>query len=264
MLIGSFSGIAYTDFMLRLTPVAIVGLFVNWGILAWIGRKTPGPSADNAGETLVVEESGVVDLPAGSGEYRLAIRRPPHRRPLLKPVIVMVAVLAGFLAGVPPALMAALGAAVLLITRARDPREVYDDVDWGLLVFFVGLFLIVRGAENAGVITAIMNMFSFLNLQNVASFSLVTVFLSNVVSNVPAVMLLKSAATEFADAQTGWLMLAMASTLAGNLTITGSVANIIVVERAAPQVRIGFGEYFRVGAPVTAITVLLGTFWLMM
>ena len=69
---------------------------------------------------------------------------------LRKPAIVIVLVLTGFLAGVPPAMMAAIGAALMLITRTRDPRLVYDEVDWGLLVFFVGLFLIVGGAENAG------------------------------------------------------------------------------------------------------------------
>jgi Na+/H+ antiporter NhaD/arsenite permease-like protein len=76
-------------------------------------------------------------------------------------------------------------------------------------------------------------------------------------------MLLRTVVPGFPDPHTGWLSLAMASTLAGNLTITGSVANIIVVERAAADgVRVCFGEYFRVGLPLTVVTLVLGSVWL--
>ena len=92
----------------------------------------------------------------------------------------------------------------------------------------------------------------------------VTAILSNVVSNVPAIMLLQTLVTSFPDPHGGWLVLAMASTLAGNLTITGSIANIIVVERAAADgVSIGFAEYVRIGLPVTVATLALGTAWLL-
>jgi Na+/H+ antiporter NhaD/arsenite permease-like protein len=84
-----------------------------------------------------------------------------------------------------------------------------------------------------------------------------------VVSNVPAVMLLRTVVVEFPDPHSGWLALAMSSTLAGNLTITGSVANIIVVERSAAEgVHLGFREYFRAGLPVTAATLVIGSLWL--
>ena len=86
--------------------------------------------------------------------------------------------------------------------------------------------------------------------------------LANVVSNVPAVMLLKSLVPGFANPHTTWLVLAMASTLAGNLTITGSVANLIVAERAKEVAPIGFREYLRIGVPVTAVTLALGSAWL--
>ena len=155
--------------------------------------------------------------------------------------MVILLVLAGFLAGLPPAQVAAVGAALMLMTRRHEPRLVYDEVDWGLLVFFVGLFLIVGGAENVGLTARLLEVGQRWNLQNSSTFAIVTAGLSNIVSNVPAVMLLKSMVPRFANPQQGWLVLAMASTLAGNLTITGSVANIIVVERARPEVRITFG-----------------------
>ena len=158
--------------------------------------------------------------------------------------------------------MAALGAAVLLITRTIEPQKLYEEVDWGLLVFFVGLFLIVGGAESAGITGRLLDVARHWNLQRVGVFTVVVAGLSNIVSNVPVVMLVKSLVPGFANPHAAWLVLAMASTLAGNLTITGSVANIIVVESAKPEVEIGYRDYLRVGVPITVITLLVGWGWL--
>jgi Na+/H+ antiporter NhaD/arsenite permease-like protein len=240
MLIGSFSGINYRDFFLHLGPVALVGLFLNWAVLHWVHMR--GPAHGLPAEP--------IPLPS------LDLSR------LTKPAIVVTAVMMGFLAGVPPAMMAALGAAALLITRTLEPRKLYDEVDWGLLVFFVGLFLIVGGAENAGIVDRLLDFARHWNLQSPPVLTLVTAIFSNIVSNVPAVMLLKSLVPGFAEPHTAWLTLAMASTLAGNLTITGSVANIIVIESAKPDTHIGFWDYVRVGFPITLLTLLFGLIWL--
>ncbi len=174
-----------------------------------------------------------------------------------------VAIVVWFLAGAPPALVAAIGAALMLVTRTVNPRQVYDEVDWGLLVFFVGLFIIVGGAERAGLVSSLLYPLSAWNVQQLPLFVAVTATLSNVVSNVPAVMLLKTFVPVFPEPKIAWLALSLSSTLAGNLTITGSVANIIVVERAsALGVDIGFREYFRVGLPLTLSTLALAILWL--
>jgi Na+/H+ antiporter NhaD/arsenite permease-like protein len=241
MLVGSLSQIRYRDFLWHLGPVALVGLFLAWLVL-WLFYRRTG----------FRDQSGAPpsdDCSTGPGS-------------LLKPGIVVVMVLAGFFAGIAPPLVAAFGAAIMLITRTRDPRLVYEEVDWGLLLFFSGLFLIVGGAENAGLTADLLQVGRKLNLQNVGIFTLVTAAFSNLVSNVPAVMLLKSLVPRFANPGTGWLVLSMASTLAGNLTITGSVANIIVIERARDHAHISFGEYFRVGLPITAVTLAFGYLWL--
>ena len=247
MLIGSYSGLGYRYFLMRLGPVALMGLFLNWAVIRWLcGRAEAaegGPGQANHKEVA-------------------SLGHPMHLRALRKPAIVVALVLAGFLGGVPPAMVAAIGAALMLITRTREPRQVYDEVDWGLLVFFVGLFLIVGGAERAGLNQDLSALAARLNLQNVGIFTGITALFSNLVSNVPAVMLLKSVAPSFHDPRTGWAALAMASTLAGNLTITGSVANLIVVERARAEVHIGFWEYSRVGIPVTLLTLAVGWAWL--
>jgi Na+/H+ antiporter NhaD/arsenite permease-like protein len=159
-------------------------------------------------------------------------------------------------------MMAAIGAALLLITRTLEPRKLYQEIDWGLLVFFIGLFVIVGGAQNAGLVQDLLDLARPWNLQNSAVFTAVTAVLGNIVSNVPAVMLLKSLVPGFANPHTAWLILAMASTLSGNLTITGSVANIIVVESARPEVEVGFRDYLRAGVPITLATLLIGWAWL--
>jgi Na+/H+ antiporter NhaD/arsenite permease-like protein len=241
MLIGSFSGLSYRYFLWRLGPVALIGLLLDWLLIAWLCGNEHAPAQAK-------------NLTPASTQIAL--------RDLRKPGIVVALVLVGFLAGVPPAMMAAIGAALMLITRTQNPRQVYDEVDWGLLVFFVGLFLIVGGAENAGLNNDLGILALRCNLQNNAIFTAITVLLSNIVSNVPAVMVLKSLVPSFHDPNTGWLVLAMASTLAGNLTITGSVANLIVVERAHDEVHIGFWDYSRVGIPITLLTLAVGWAWL--
>jgi Na+/H+ antiporter NhaD/arsenite permease-like protein len=240
MLIGSFSGISYRDFLMHLAPVAVVGLLVDWALLHWIHMRP----------AQLPPETESIPLP------------PLDLSKLTKPLIVVTLVVVGFFAGVPPALAASLGAALLLITRTLEPRRLYQEVDWGLLVFFVGLFVIVGGAENAGIVERLLQVAGRWNLQHAAVFTVVTAVMGNLVSNVPAVMLLKSLVPGFADPHTAWLVLAMASTLAGNLTITGSVANIIVVESARPEVEIGFRDYLKVGVPITIATLLVGGAWL--
>ena len=241
ILIGSVSRISYLDFLGHLGPVAIIGLFIDWGILYWLYfRSAP------EGQVLVNSAA--------------TFTRPQSH--LLFPGIVTFGVLGGFLVGFPPAMVAAVGAAVLLLHPRYQSKYVYAEVDWSLLVFFVGVFLIVGGAEQAGIAQQFLSLAETLNLHNRWIFSGVVVLLSNIVSNVPAVMLLKGLLPNFADAHHFWLLLAMTSTLAGNLTITGSVANIIVIEKARTESPVSFREYLRAGVPITIATVIVGTVWL--
>jgi Na+/H+ antiporter NhaD/arsenite permease-like protein len=124
------------------------------------------------------------------------------------------------------------------------------------------LFLIVGGAEQAGITTTLLQAAERLNLRNSVIFVSVVALLSNLVSNVPAVMLLKNLIPQFRDPHVMWLMLAMSSTFAGNLTITGSVANIIVVEKARTVTHISFFEYMKIGVPITIATIIIGVLWL--
>jgi Na+/H+ antiporter NhaD/arsenite permease-like protein len=241
MLIGSFSGIPYTMFARALAPVAALGVVVCIAILAWLYRSEfrGTPSVEIAHRAVSVD-----------------------RGLMLKSLLVALGMVVFFFLGWPIAKVAIVAGALLLITRRVSPADLYAQVDWPLLVMFAGLFIVVAGVEKSALEQTLVSVASKAHLDNPGVFSALAAALSNLVSNVPAVLVFKPFIVHLSNPQLGWLRLAMASTLAGNLTILGSVANLIVVERARPVVEIGFWEHFRAGAPVTIATMLIGI-WLL-
>ncbi|HLE40965.1 MAG TPA: SLC13 family permease [Nitrospirota bacterium] len=242
MLIGIYSKIPYLSFLGSLFPVALAGFVVCIAVIWFLYRKEMGTKA----------------FPS-----RPVIPRYQVRKALLvKSLLVCAGVLVSFSLGHPYSLTAAAGAvALLLIGRVRTER-ILEGVDWTLLAFFAGLFVVMHGVEESGLAGAAIKWIGDLSILSpagqIAGLSLVSAFLSNVVSNVPAVMLLKPLTLSLGGGKFIWLALAMSSTLAGNLTLIGSVANLIVAQQAKRKVDIGFMEYFRVGALITAITVAVG------
>ena len=142
-------------------------------------------------------------------------------------------------------------------------ERIYREIDWPLLLMFAGLFVVVAGFEKALLTPEVVAGIGRTGLGDMGVLSTVTAVLSNLVSNVPAVLVLRPFVGQIGDPKHAWLVVAMASTLAGNLTVLGSVANLIVVQLArAERITIGFWEYFRVSAPLTVLTILLGLWWL--
>jgi len=242
MLVGSFSEVSYRRFLAREAPVAVLGLGCVF-LVVWVVYRRQLPQAPLA----IVPDT------------RLAVHYPL----MLKTVVAIAVMLVAFLAGVPIAIVAIAGAGCTLLTRRVKPDKVYREVNWALLVLFAGLFVITAGLERSGVMDLFLHWAAAANLDRPAALTAVAAVLSNLVSNVPAVLLVKPLVASFAEPRRGWLVLAMASTLAGNLTILGSVANLIVVETArVARVEIGFVEYSKVGVPLTLVTLLLG--WLLL
>jgi Na+/H+ antiporter NhaD/arsenite permease-like protein len=242
MLVGSFSGISYRAFLLREAPVAVMGLAVVFAVI-WLRYRRA--------------------LPARLELEGLDSRFPVHYPLMIKTMVIVGVMLVAFLAGVPIALVAITGAAYALLTRRVKPEKVYQEIDWELLVLFAGLFVVIGGVEASGLTGEILDWAGALGLYRPAVLTAATAVLSNLVSNVPAVLLFKPVIPTFGEPGRAWLLLAMASTLAGNLTILGSVANLIVIEEGrSAGIPIGFLEYVRVGAPVTAITLVIG--WLIL
>jgi Na+/H+ antiporter NhaD/arsenite permease-like protein len=165
---------------------------------------------------------------------------------------------AAFFAGVPPAEAARVAGAVLLATRRVKPARIYAEIDWPLLVMFAGLFVVVAGLERAVLTPERIAAIAALGLHHMPTLGLVTAVLSNIVSNVPAVLVLKPFVATLPDPARAWTVVAATATLAGNLTLVGSVANLIVVQRArARSVEIGFWTYLMVGAPLTVTTIVV-------
>ncbi len=242
ILIGSVSGLSFARFASALGPVSLVGLAIDATLLCLVFRRDLRPSAH------VLPPVPPVTT---------------HPGVLWKTLSVCVLVLAGFLAGYNTALVAAAGAAVLLITRRVRPRKVYAAIDWDLLMLFVGLFVIVAAGERAGFDRRIFDWLAPLGVGTLAGLSATAAVVSNAISNVPAVMLFTRLVPRLPDPTASWLALAMSSTLAGNLTILGSIANLIVVEGARRRgVKVSFLEYAAVGVPITVLTLSFGVWWL--
>ena len=242
MLIASVSRISYVEFVRALGPVALVGLALDAAILVLLFRKDLHHAAAPAAE-------------AGP--------RAAHRALMVKSVLVAALVMAGFVAGFEPAVVAASGAAVLLVSRRVKPAKIYRGVDWDLLMLFVGLFIVIAGVERAGLDHRFFALLEPVGITTLGGLSTVGAILSNLISNVPAVMLFTKLVPNLPDPRPSWLALAMSTTLAGNLTVLGSIANLIVIEGARRRgVRISFLDHLKVGLPVTVATLAFGVYWL--
>jgi Na+/H+ antiporter NhaD/arsenite permease-like protein len=251
MIIGSLSGIPYLRFTVKLAPPAVFGLVIGYAVTLLVYRSALAPKAP---VTPRAQPNGGRDrIPEG--------RR--HTALLVKSFVVTIATVGLFFAGLPMAVVALGAAAVLLLDRV-NPAKVYAHIDWSLLLMFAGLFVVVRAFEVHVLAVSGVDALAA-RADPVWVLSGLSALLSNVVSNVPAVLLFKPVVPAMPEAvrETAWLALALSSTLAGNLTVLGSVANLIVVEQARKEgVKIGFWDYCRVGIPVTLITLVVGAGWL--
>ncbi|MGH7037137.1 MAG: anion transporter [Stellaceae bacterium] len=242
ILIGGFSKIPYIAFAAHLVPVAAVGLVLAFVLIALLYPR----------EFWTRERLRGTPVPAHA-----------HRPLVVKSVLIALALIAGFFTGQPPAKLAIIAGGISLLTRAVKSRKIYGEIDWPLLLMFAGLFAVVAGFEKVALSPGLVAGLSRGRLDHTAGLSIVTAVLANLVSNVPAVLILQPFVARLADPPHAWLVVAMASTLAGNLTLLGSVANLIVVQWARVRgVTVGFWEYFRVGAPLTVLTILFGVWWL--
>jgi Na+/H+ antiporter NhaD/arsenite permease-like protein len=179
-----------------------------------------------------------------------------------KSLAVSAGMIVFFFAGWPVPKVALIAGALLLVTRRLKPERVYREIDWPLLVLFIGLFIVVAGVEKTSLPGDLFGVARQFHLERIAVLSAFAALLSNLVSNVPAVLVFKPFIAHLGDPTRAWLTLAMSTTLAGNFTILGSVANLIVIQRARHEAPIGFWEYFKVGAPLTVLTVAAGVVWL--
>ncbi len=241
MMIGSFSQIRYGDFAAALAPIAVVGLVLTAAVIALVYRS------EFRGENVLHVDHRPVRV---------------HTALLWKSVVIAVVMMALFFAGWPVAKVAVMAGGVLLITRRLKPERFYREIDWSLLTMFIGLFIVIAGVEKTPLAAGLFAAAGRFHLERTTPMTVFAALLSNLVSNVPAVLVFKGFVAHLPDARHAWLTLAMSSTLAGNLTLLGSVANLIVAERARREVEISFWEYAKAGVPLTIVTLAVGV-WLL-
>ena len=247
MIIGNLSKIPFAKFSFSLLPAAIVGLVIQFAILNFGFRKILGQT------TIAPAEATAQQL---------------DRRLLRITFVVLGLVFAGFLTGLNLAWTALTGGALVMVLARRDTHEVLKLVDWHLLLFFAALFVVVEGLNSTGlpdqIYSRLRGMFgtsASTQAWNLAWFSALG---SNVFSNVPFVLVAGKWIPSFANPELMWKVMALATTFAGNLTILGSVANIIVVESARKHIEVGFWDYAKYGIPVTILTTMVGMLILLM
>jgi Na+/H+ antiporter NhaD/arsenite permease-like protein len=241
MIVGTLSGIPYARFTAALALPALVSLVLVAALLHAVFRN---------------------DLPRRRFAADHVPEPPLDRRLLAKALGATGLAVAGFVAGYPLAWTALFAAALTMAVAGRAPREALGRVDWPLLVFFAGLFVVVRGVGVSGVAAAMYDAIApalgATPEQQAVVFALFATLASQVVSNVPFVILAGEWIPSLADPTLLWLVTALASTLAGNLTLVGSVANLIVFELAGARGEVSFWRFARIGALVTSVTLLAG------
>lgn len=242
MLIGTFSHLHYRDFAASLAPVAILGLIIDFILISLIFRS-------------------MLHWPKRESAVYPRIR--VHRAILIKSLTASIVMIIFFFAGADISLVALAAGASILITRRVKPQKIYREIDWELLTLFAGLFVVVGAVENSGLAHQFFVWAGEDRMQKLPYLAGIITVLSNTVSNVPAVLILKSFIPQLSDPRKGWLLLAMASTLAGNLTMLGSIANLIVVQGARYEIKIRFMDFLKVGIPLTIITILIGILFLL-
>lgn len=240
MLIGITSGISYSEFILRLLPVSAIGLVLIIFVIRFIYPK----EFKNKEHLTFHEKHEKEDVN------------------ILRSGSIFVLVILGFFFGkllnlsIP--LIALTGSALILLLGKAKPSDIIHKVDWVLLLFFASLFIVVGAVEKTGLLDPLIN-FGIMkpDLQGTSLVHGISLLMSQIVSNVPFVILmlpiLKAASSSML-----WISLASASTLAGNATIIGAMANLIVIESAEKDgVKIGFFEFFKSGIVITLITIPL-------
>jgi len=239
MIIGNISGISYAKFFILMLPVGIICLWANYYIISKIFKK------ELKGELKEIKTGENVKT-----------------KPLLKrSAVTTIVVITGFFIFKESAWVAISGATILLLLARRDECDILKKIDWNLLLFFAGLFVVVGGLQLSGVTELVVEKSSKFVQSNISGmwyFGIFTVIASNIVTNVPYVLLISDSIKQLAAPESFWFVLAFTSTIAGNITIIGSVANVIVVERAKGNCDIKFWDFFKVGFPSTVINFIIG------
>lgn len=239
MLIGINSGISYLNFMLKLLPISILGMIIVIFIVKLFYHK------NFKDKTHLSFKSS----------YSYSFKK--MQRSIIIFILVILAFFLGKFLNISIPLIALVGSALILLMGEAKPSKIIKEVDWVLLLFFSCLFIVVAAIEKVGILNPLLNINLSENIQGIIGIHSLSLILSQIVSNVPFTVLMLPIMKSI-NSETLWLALASASTLAGNATIIGAMANLIVIESAEKEgVKIRFWQFFKIGIVVTLITFIV-------
>jgi Na+/H+ antiporter NhaD/arsenite permease-like protein len=275
--IATKAGISFVDFSARLVPVSIVCMLVAIAMMYLFYRKDIEKGSAQEFRRKILKDGWKAfedELVKGDAATTSGIRKLRERKAGLYALagitaLTFLAFILSHVLGTPIAVIAFLGGVtalfvVPLITDVKA-KEMLAGVDWSIILFFVGLFIVIEGVKDSTLLDEIRSGFPGFQDGSIPSLEWLTAlsaFMSNLVSNVPAVMLLSEM---IPISQTDlWLALAASSTLAGNATILGAAANVIVAEKAEGMgVQINFWKFTLVGFPIAMATLFVSTIMLL-
>ncbi len=248
MLIGQAGNLSFGAFTLRVFPLAAFCLVLAYFAVAIIYRRR-----------ICSQTPALARIPEDHPAAKEAVTRwSMIHKTLFIMALLLVAMVAGPWIGLSRPIAALAAAGMVMISRKTRPRDLFALVDWNLILLFIGLFIVIGDAQRHSLLAPVMHAISRsgISLQSHTPLAVAALVLSNVVSNVPAVLLLKPVIPVAATST--WYLLAVVSTFAGNFTLLGSIANLIVAEQAeAFSIRLAFSEYLKVGVPLTLLTTAL-------
>jgi Na+/H+ antiporter NhaD/arsenite permease-like protein len=239
--VGVSAHFSFLGFLAHLAPVSLGGLAINAGVLALFFRRE------------------ILHHPLRAHAPAIAVKI--DRVLLIKCCVAASLVIVLWTLNYSfPLVAISVGAFILVIGRVKS-QNIYQRLDWELLLFFASLFVVINGFEASGAVARLLTHFQTglqgSMISQLFAVSGVMLILSNLVSNLPAVLLFRPLVPSFTNSRFLWLAVASTSTLAGNATPLSSVANLIVLQQAAKKVRISFWEFTRVGLVITLVTTIL-------
>jgi len=255
ILIGSAADLDFAAFLFNMAPLAVVLLALYLVAARWLfrGQLEVDPALRDG--LLALDERQMIDDP----------------RLLRSSLIVLGLTLVGFLLhgplGYEPATVALTGAIALMVVAREDPHEVLRDVEWSTLFFFIGLFMLVAGVIEIGLLETVADAIVSVTGGALAPTSLLILWasaiLSGIIDNIPYTATMIPVVEQLSaghESDALWWALAIGADLGGNATIIGASANVILASLAEREGHpITFGAFLRYGLPVTLGTILIST-----
>lgn len=261
MLVAQLSGLSYVGYLRVGAPAGLLALLVTGLMLR--GTLARALAAE-ARETREARDASAPEAPRERPEARTNVRLSRHATLTL---LALFGVSVGFGLGGSLAWTALIGASLAIAVRGRDPSPVFARVSWTVLVFFCGLFVLMGALQKAGVPRALVDVLSPHlprgEVSMLVALSAAMLVGCQLVSNVPFILLVEPLVRSLPNQTLAWSVVAVVTTLAGNLTLLGSVANVIVVEAAGAERELGFRRYLKAGLPVTLASTAAALAWLL-